>query len=262
MTHSSRRTRTTTDLSDSARRQLNMYALAAGAAGVSLLAVSQPAQGKIVYTPADKWLPVNQNFYIDLNNDRVPDFTFQLYAQQSNSGWVDGLNVGGADGNAVWKTSTQFYQCAAALPKGTKVGAASPFQKGHLRMFLDGDNIYGGFSFCPWRYVGTEAYLGLKFKINGQIHYGWARFGQIITNEPRARLTGYAYETVPGKAIITGATKGPGDDEQTASFKTHAPQPAALGILALGSPGLSIWKRESVPARTQRNWFLRNPFLA
>jgi hypothetical protein len=69
--------------------------------------------------------------------------------------------------------------------------------------------------------------LGVKFKIKGKIHYGWARlsvqvqFPLTIT----ATLTGYAYETIPNKAIIAGKTKGPEDS---------AEQPATLGRLALG----------------------------
>jgi hypothetical protein len=53
----------------------------------------------------------------------------------------------------------------------------------------------------------TNRYLGLKFKIDKKNHYGWARLsvqqqgGQII-----ATLTGYAYETVPGKGIRAGQT--------------------------------------------------------
>ena len=38
-------------LSDSLHHRLNAYALAAGAAGVSLLALAGPAQARIVYTP-------------------------------------------------------------------------------------------------------------------------------------------------------------------------------------------------------------------
>jgi hypothetical protein len=43
-------------------------------------------------------------------------------------------------------------------------------------------------------------------------------------------LTGYAYETIPGKSIIAGQTKGPEDGAQPtpASMKTHAPKPISL----------------------------------
>jgi hypothetical protein len=59
---------------------------------------------------------------------------------------------------------------------------------------------------------------------------------------------GYAYETIPGKAITAGATKGPEDDAQPAAATTTSPTsaPATLGMLALGAPGLSIWRREEL----------------
>ena len=107
-----------------------------------------------------------------------------------------------------------------------------------------------------WRNVANR-YLGLKFKINGKTHYGWARLSVKASKMPyeiTAVLTGYAYETIPGKAIIAGATKGSDDAEPAASI--NMPAPAALGALAMGAPGLSIWRREeSVAATSERNWF-------
>ena len=88
-------------------------------------------------------------------------------------------------------------------------------------------------------------YLGLKFVIKGQIHYGWARL-HVHWHPPQisATLTGYAYEAIPNKAIIAGATKGPDDAEPAASLNPPTPVPATLGALAMGAPGLSIWRRE------------------
>ena len=50
-------------------------------------------------------------------------------------------------------------------------------------------------------------YLGMKFTINGKVHYGWARLS--VTNlkdkfRITATLTGYAYETIPNKPIKAG----------------------------------------------------------
>ena len=42
--------RMTAKLSESVHHQLNMYALAAGAAGVGVLALAQPVAAEIVYT--------------------------------------------------------------------------------------------------------------------------------------------------------------------------------------------------------------------
>ncbi len=49
-------------------------------------------------------------------------------------------------------------------------------------------------------------------------------------------MTGYAYETIPGKSIIAGATKQPEDGPSS--------EPTTLGVWALGVSGLAIWKRE------------------
>jgi hypothetical protein len=116
---------------------------------------------------------------------------------------------------------------------------------------------------APWANNGKgvkNRYLGLKFVINGKVHYGWARLnvtfgtGSSPANVPVfATLTGYAYETIPGKAIIAGniiagATKGADDVEPTASLNTPTPEPNTLGMLALGAPGLTIWRRKESAA--------------
>ena len=65
-------------------------------------------------------------------------------------------------------------------------------------------------------------------------------------------LAGYAYENIPNKPIVAGKTKGPADDSKEedvgpGAFLTAPPpanlQPATLGALAMGAPGLSIWRR-------------------
>ena len=67
-----------------------------------------------------------------------------------------------------------------------------------------------------------------------------------------AILTGYAYETIPGRAIIAGKTKGRDDAEPTASLNKRIPEPATLGALALGAPGLAIWRREEAVTAAPR----------
>jgi len=100
-----------------------------------------------------------------------------------------------------------------------------------------------------------DRYLALKFQIRGKTHYGWARLSVNVTKFPENRikaiLTGYAYETIPDKAIVAGQTKGP-DDEAVGeaapvAVRAALSQPITLGALALGSPGLSIWRRRESP---------------
>jgi hypothetical protein len=108
-------------------------------------------------------------------------------------------------------------------------------------------------SFAPTLVKKREdgRYLGLRFRINGRFHYGWARFNVSFPHQTlRAVLTGYAYETIAGKAIVSGQTQGTEDstiEQPDAALSTpipDTPQLAMLGALALGAPGLSIWRRE------------------
>jgi hypothetical protein len=61
-------------------------------------------------------------------------------------------------------------------------------------------------------------------------------------------LTGYAYETIPNKPIIAGTTEAAEesgvDEANPATLNEPTLQPASLGLLAMGSPALSVWRRE------------------
>jgi len=81
----------------------------------------------------------------------------------------------------------------------------------------------------PWANNGKgvkKRYLGLKFMIHGQVHFGWARLNVAMKRSKiRGTLTGYAYETIPNKPIIAGKTRGKNE--------------ATLGQLAQGASGVS-----------------------
>src|ERR1700685_2804628 len=58
-----------------------------------------------------------------------------------------------------------------------------------------------------------------------------------------AVLTGYAYETVANKPIVTGKTKGEADHVPDINQTGSAPEPASLGRLARGAQGLAPWRK-------------------
>jgi hypothetical protein len=65
-------------------------------------------------------------------------------------------------------------------------------------------NNHDGFKF------GQTTYIGFKFLISGQAHYGWARVVVRFDPDTRKRklylqVTGYAYEATPNKTIKAGA---------------------------------------------------------
>jgi hypothetical protein len=234
-------------------KSLSAYAGAAVAAGVSLAAMAASAEAKIVYTPAHTTILAKDDLSIDLNHDGTADFA--LYNREG-SGFA-ALSVGCAlhstftmippkgakcsyQTNQVWGRGMASGRFASALPAGFTVRANKfYFQSGNYPFGAEMGGVgYGRYgrssnSGGQWLYA-KHRYLGLQFVIKGQVHYGWARLnvtlkqGQII-----AVLTGYAYETIPNKPIVTGKTKGP--DVITLD-------PATLGHLAAGLSQIPAWR--------------------
>jgi hypothetical protein len=200
-----------------------MYAIAAGAAGVSVLALVQPSEAKIIYTPAKIKITPNQTVPLDLNHDGIKDFSFQdPYSFDGNSGFGTLNLVPAQSANQAWANGVY----ATALAAGVRVGPKRPFAPGAkqmARVFVTPSSTPNTRGYGPWA-AATKRYLGLKFVIQGQIHFGWARLNvKAQAGGAVAVLTGYAYETIPNKPIITGKTKGP--DQPRGS----------LGTLAAGS---------------------------
>jgi hypothetical protein len=243
-------------ISDSLNRQLSIYALAASAAGVNTMALSQAAEAKIVYTPTRVKIAPLQPYGINFDNSQGKPNLHLLWngTASGHSSLIAYANTGGV----AYKPSSRRKPYESAIFAGGKIGPERTFSKPGPRMAShsrEGESWLG-----PWANGGKgvkDRYLGVKFKIAGKFHYGWTRI--TVTTGPRDRgftgmiLTGYAYETIPGRPIIAGATKGPEDAESSASPSTPSSEPTTLGVLALGAPGLSIWRRESVAAALESN---------
>ena len=239
--------RTPSGLSDSVHRQLNLYALAATAAGVGVVASGSPAEAKVVYTPGTVAIRLNSGWVgLDLNHDGIIDFQLNLFSEGGSCKGVPmlgphyfrALQIYTHQSNQAWALKTKVYfpnatlLCAAALPEGKVVGPHGhfePLQAGQM-LYAQSAGSWGTDDGCPWK-SGVQAFLGLKFAITGQIHFGWAR---VLSNGiGTAYISGYAYETIPNKAIIAGKIKGP--DVVTV-------QPASLGHLAAGAAAIPAWR--------------------
>jgi hypothetical protein len=241
---SSPQPRKTLRISDSLNRQLNTYALAASAAGVSVLALAGVSEAKVVYTETHQVMRARVPVYIDLNHDGIRDFLLRTTYYVGSSYFKVGLNASGYrnnNNNAVagkrFSHSGYFFSAASALPAGVQIG---PKRKFPVRFPFMAEELFNRrvptseSDVGPWAGKGNgvrNRYLGLKFVIHGKVHYGWARLSVTLGHHRQSgdvsggTLTGYAYETIPNKAIITGKTKG----QDLIIF-----QPDTLGGLALG----------------------------
>ena len=243
MEHSSHSFRKPSQLSAPIHQQLNLYALAAGVTGAAMLAGAQPAQAEVVYTPADHLILTHQRVMLDLNHDGMPDFAISNKAFCTTD--ICGRTLLARPlipANQVEGMKSVFIlKFASALPAGAKIGGATKFS-GRLMAVSGTEYGSGG----DWMNVNGR-YLGLKFVIGGAFHYGWARFDvQSGNGRITAKLTGYAYETIPNKPIIAGQQKG--NDESLGTPETGMnitqPEAASVGLLATGSLGLPAWRRE------------------
>lgn len=236
------------NLAASTQRRLTSYALAAAAAGVSVLALTGNSEGEIVYKPTHRVIGNGAHFHLDLTGDGTTDLTIEnSYHHRctsdsfcSTTRW---LSAKMADRN---KVVHNVYGVVALKP-GVRIGPGNVWLGGAENMAV----IEGGFGTGgiggSWVNV-NDRYVGVKFTVKGETHYGWARLNvqvslpfNIITT-----LTGYAYETTPDKAIVAGRTKGPEaeDHESSASPRASRQKPASLGSLALGASGLSLRRSE------------------
>jgi hypothetical protein len=239
---------------------MSCYTRVALAASVGLMAIARSAEAKIVYTPAKIPIAVNGGpLFLDLNHDGIADFILSnVFRTPSSAGFPSFatllVSASGVTRNQVWGTGSKV-RFASVLPGGVSVGA----NKAHLRKsptdlmarlivdFHPSDREVKANTYCSTWWAGCSSfvsgqwlnkksrYLGLKFVIKKEVHYGWARATVKQTSKRRgdtsitATRTVYAYETIPNKPIITGKTEGP--DVITLPLDVR---PLTLGRLAAG----------------------------
>jgi hypothetical protein len=220
-------------------KKIAAYMTAASAACVSLLA-AQSAEAKIVYTPANITIGPRSSVPLDITNDGVNEFVVSnsQYDQVSHLGVIHQ-----APSNGVI-SKNQGPGPAADLPPGAQIGP-NRFFEGNGSMATEGSESGIVFSGGPWKNVHNR-YLGLRFLVNGETHYGWARLTVTTKGEIVATITGYAYETVPNRPIIAGKISGPEAAGAIRPQEMPDPsfRPATLGILARGADALAIWQRD------------------
>jgi hypothetical protein len=211
-------------LSNRLERRLNAYALAASAAGVGMLALAQPVEGKIVYTKANVIVGrySTQNYgNIDFNGDGISDVILDVCSLCGDS-----HNEFDALGRGI---------VSRVLKAGDRIGPKDRFTTYFELVFLSGGSHYT-YSFPSGSNAWTKgAYLGAKFLIQGKVHYGWARFTiRTQISGMVGLLQGYAYETTPNKSIIAGQQESAIREPNQASTRLGG-KSGTLGALARGA---------------------------
>jgi hypothetical protein len=185
-------------------------------------------------------------FSFDLNTDGNSDL--RLWTQDSTGSATPFDNnalltapVGAGLTVGVVGVSAGGFQYPSRLPAGVIIDGSANFQilpqvstAGTVGWLADGHAGGPGYSNSEWVTApDNTGYLGIRFKIAGADHFAWMR----ITVNPQSTTAGsqprsivvheWAYESAPGVGLQAGAI----------------PEPAGLGLLALGSVGLAARRR-------------------
>jgi hypothetical protein len=222
-------------------RQVAQYSLAATMAGVSMLALVQPVAGEVVVTKKTIPIPLSTDgLSISMANNGIDEFRFQFFM----SDVYRELVASALSPNSQLITGGGFGVYAQALPRGAKIGSSNSFFSGGGLVEASHDTYANNRIFKGnWGGNPKNQYVGVRFQMNGQTHYGWIRLTLTThsgAHQPfmSATITGYAYETVANKAIETGTAA-------TASAGVQVPETIknqvgpSLGMLAAGYRGLN-----------------------
>jgi hypothetical protein len=227
--------RVASTFSDQLQHRLNAYAMSASAAGVGLLVLALPSEAKVIYARVNHVIPPDGSYSI-----KVPGAEPILVKNLTGCGTYDsvktcwgnlelpfpGVERQGVVGHA---NSGRYPNWVSKLPRGATVGTTHQSTQEYGAMMFVRRYVsrgLGSWTFGDWRNA-KEGYLGLELIINGETHWGWARFNvKVDEYHITPTITGYAYQTIPNHPIVAGYE---GNDDAAAPIPY-----GSLGHLALG----------------------------
>jgi Abnormal spindle-like microcephaly-assoc'd, ASPM-SPD-2-Hydin len=182
-------------------RYMKTFAIAIATFAV-LAGLASHAQGEIVYHSAN--ITISDSTYnLDLNGDGITDFTIESTQRRCGTlCTVIFLGETPAQGNGA---------ILGPLSRGQEIGPNQSFDGNgatmswfEFKLVCNKVHCWGVHS-SGGLWLGKKGYLGLSFQVDGQTYYGWA---SLSCPKPggSGTLLGYAYETIPGRAIKAGET--------------------------------------------------------
>lgn len=201
-----------------------LKAYSALSSGVLLASV---AGAQIVYTDVNPDVTINStnSYYdVDMNNNSTPDFRL-LHVPVSSAVTYLGMNVNingdaiavGANTNAIVgatstiNSSTVYVPSALAL--NTPINASASWQTNTASYGTQTLAVKVDVTIPALGYSGTETggnwlgqtdkYLGVKFSVGANTHYGWIRL-DVASDATSAVIKDFAYDATPDAPILAG----------------------------------------------------------
>lgn len=260
--------RTVVPLAEPVAEKLNAYALAAAAAGVTVLACVMPAEaspvcksiaGEILKTNTFPFSPAGQAIAAFNIAQTTSSYFFATTGVYYTQFWNRGFftpNSAGAKFLLGPKSLPANVSSGASIGPGGQFGKGAANYYGLLFTYGNGNESFRAHGTSQKHrgnlQFGGDNFVGYQFSESDGTHYGWLRLRLSVVQNPepprnQAKFTAihavdYGYESAPNTAIAAGSC---GSEAE----KTPAQDPASnlgnpsLGALTLGSEGLTTWKK-------------------
>jgi hypothetical protein len=209
------------------KKKLAPYAVTASA----VFAGGNLANAQVIYTDIpDTTLLTGGIYELDLNNDDTADYTIGVTpGLNSTFNSVEIYVPSSTNTNEVAAslTPTSFYypfliESGALINQANTWLPAFPYAS---LLFIYTTGIIQG----NWQGGVTDGFMGLRFKISGQTHYGWVRL-DVAGDAKSAVIKDYAYNSIPDSGIIANANLQ-GVQELAGWFVTITPHENNLEIV-------------------------------
>mgnify|MGYP003109825248 CR=1 FL=1 len=140
-------------------------------------------------------------YNLDMNNDQIIDFIL-ISEGYENYEWLRINSSPNVENSII--SYTPWYSHPISLNSGKEIFNLQGYTNGESyetwAIFAD---CYSGKEDCYFYWKeNIDNYLGLRFFINGNTHYGWARVN--VTSVTQWVIKDYAYNATPNKPILAG----------------------------------------------------------
>jgi hypothetical protein len=213
-------------------RRLDRHFLTCSAAGAAALGASSAEAGIVYHALTNANVPLSATEFLFINVDAgtfavsntAPlgyDLNFFALSQSDGLFQFQAAPGGGGLGFAYGG-----YNYISKLTNGFMVDNTGVFLTSGIMAAAQPDPNQ-----AEWNGGVTNGYVGFEFDLNGDTRYGWARLNlnANLLNDPVATVLDFAYED-SGLGIEVGAVP--------------EPSTLALGCLAAGAFGLTLWRRK------------------
>lgn len=155
---------------------------------------------QVVYTDVNPDSLVSSQYELDLNNDGTPEFRIE----KTTDGGIDIVQLTGLSNQDSIAGYYVGFPTELPYPHALSSSVIIGSQTNLVAGGVMGGNHPLIMEDAEWPEL-INRYLGLKFSINGEPHYGWAKI-KISTDYVAFTISEYAYNATAGEEINSGVT--------------------------------------------------------